>query len=58
MQQVPCVYSTPSHPSNLDLAPADNYCLIPTEVLKANTTYRVEVTSPGDVKSFRFTTGR
>jgi len=41
--EVPCHFSTPTAPTNPQLAPAGAFCLIPKQTLAANTTYTVAV---------------
>ena len=55
---VPCHYSTPSRPTNPNLAPPNAYGLIPKQRLRPNTRYSVEaVFGEGEKKiSWSFTT--
>jgi hypothetical protein len=46
--EVPCHVSTPSAPSNRELAPADTWCLIPKAPLAKGTTYTIVVRIPGE----------
>lgn len=58
--EVDCHLSTPSNPTNPQLAPKGAFCLIPKAHLSPNTTYTVVVTGmPGQPKlTWRFTTGK
>lgn len=55
---VPCHFSTPSDPTNPELAPAATWCLIPKLPLKKRSTYTVvvEIVSEGQTNTFRFKT--
>ncbi len=52
--------STPSKPTNPDLAPAESYCLIPKSRLKPNTKYFAHFIPPegGPGTTWSFTTGK
>ena len=56
--EVACFYSTPAHPTNPVLAPANAFCLIPKKVLEPRTTYRVVARDlrNGDEMKWHFTT--
>lgn len=57
---VDCHFSTPSEPTNTELAPANDFCLIPKKRLEANTTYTVEAHDVLSDKKivWHFTTGK
>jgi hypothetical protein len=56
---VPCHFSSPSHPLNIDLVPPEAFCLIPKQTLAAGTTYSVHAIAPGGFeKTWSFTTTR
>ncbi len=56
--EVPCHYSTPDKPTNPELAPADTWCLIPKQRLKAGTEYEVRCKHPvyGEAYRWKFKT--
>jgi len=56
-RRVDCYLSTPSHPSNPDLAPPNACCLIPKSALQSHTTYTaVAVRESGARQVWSFTT--
>jgi|GEM_PF-978720 len=59
-EEVECHFSTPSEPTNPELAPANDFCLIPKARLKAVTTYTVEAVDvlSGKAILWSFTTGK
>jgi hypothetical protein len=48
--EVPCYFSSPNHPTNVELAPTNSYCLIPKAPLKPKTQYTVRATWTGSSK--------
>jgi hypothetical protein len=55
--RVECHLSTPSEPTNPELAPAGAFCLIPMRTLKPQTTYRVVAKTPSRTWDWSFATG-
>jgi hypothetical protein len=48
--EVPCYFSSPNHPTNVELAPRNSYCLIPKAPLKPKTQYTVHAIWTGTSK--------
>jgi hypothetical protein len=48
--EVPCYFSSPNHPTNVELAPGNAYCLIPKSALKPKTQYTVRADWVGTAK--------
>lgn len=59
-KEVPCLFSSPSKPSNPVMAPPNAFCLIPKEMLKSKTAYTVQAEDriSGTRFTWSFTTGR